>query len=174
MAFKTLLVHVENRPEADARLGAAVELAGRWSARLIGVGGCIPAYEQQPFVADIDAESLEVLDDVERSDLAGAEAQFHRLAAPFAAAGVWRSGRAYPEQVAVGYAAGADLIVAGCACGPSGSTVDPRAAALHAGITVLASPAIPVQPTSASAQPSCEPVAGSRCRTYPVAEPRAV
>ena len=143
MAFKTLLVHVEDTPEAEARLAAAAELAGRWSARLIGVGGCMPASVEQPFVASIDVESLLVLDDAERNDLASAEARFHRLTATLGEHASWRSGKAYPEQVALGSAAGADLIVAGCVGGPAASTLDPGALALHAGIPVLALPAVP-------------------------------
>ncbi len=106
LAFKTVLVHVESTPESKARVGSAVELAGRWSAHLIGVGGCIPAYVQQPFVGAVDGDTFQIIDDMALDDRAEAEARFRRLAASLGSGGVWRSGEAYPDQVTKGFAAG--------------------------------------------------------------------
>ena len=138
MSFKTILIHVESTPQSDARVQLATDLAYELSARLVGIGGCAPAYIDNMSV--IDGPTLQLIMDQERNDLAKAEAAFRRISSPLGDAVGWRSEQDYPNRVVEQAAAGADLIVLTQGRGPHASTVDPGEMALLAGLPVLVVP----------------------------------
>jgi nucleotide-binding universal stress UspA family protein len=141
MAFSTIMVHVDGEQSAS-RVRLAAELAGRFSATLIGISACIlPPYrgEGAYFVSGEFArqEQRDVMAALERM-----EASFLADAAPQATKLEWRSERELPEKFVSAEARAADLVVLGRAPKPMDICrfLDPGAVALRTGRPVLVVP----------------------------------
>jgi nucleotide-binding universal stress UspA family protein len=140
MSYHTLLVHVEPTPESDMRLRAAVRLASDFDATLIGVGGCKPAYIDNPWIAETAGETIQALVDAESADLKEAKTRFHDLAVALGPAALWCSDRDYPDRVLAQRAAGADMIVSSAQGQSKASTAGAADLVMQAGIPVLVVP----------------------------------
>lgn len=109
--WKTVLVHVEPPPAGVPRLRAAVALAGRCEALLIGVGAeMVEPVAFADCYGGADGLALTALREVTATDLVRAEALF-RETAP--AGSEWRSVEDRPIEALTRVARGADVIVAG-------------------------------------------------------------
>jgi nucleotide-binding universal stress UspA family protein len=144
MTFKTLLVHVEPTPESDLRLRTAVDLALNWGATLIGVGGCEPAFIDNPMMITgyDDGTLIQALTDIETKDLAVAKERFAVATRDLGKAAQWLAARDYPDHALAACAAGADLIVASAHKGPRASTAAAADLVLRAGLPVLTLPSV--------------------------------
>jgi nucleotide-binding universal stress UspA family protein len=143
VGYKTLLLHVENTPQSEARLRLACNLAMDLQANIIGVGGLMPAYmgvggESAGMYAD--GALVQELSDINKREIAKAEKTFHQLTSALAGKASWRVGEGYPDQAIQACAAGADLIVASPTHGPYSTTIDAGRMALTCGIPVLTLP----------------------------------
>jgi nucleotide-binding universal stress UspA family protein len=59
MPYKTILIHVDAEGECSRRIATAVDLAKRWNAALIGVGGWTPGMGFADEVAVIDEDPVQ-------------------------------------------------------------------------------------------------------------------
>lgn len=105
MAHLSLLVHVDETSEARERLAAAVALAKRNAARLIGVGACgyPPPDPREPSHALLRAAAEDDLRQAEEVFRAGTEALPDIQ---------WRRAMRRPAQALIDLACAADLVVA--------------------------------------------------------------
>lgn len=141
MSYRTILLHVEPTEASDARLAAAVGLARQWSAALIGVGGCEPAFLDNPLISAFgDGMAVDACMQVEARELAEAETRFQTAVQALGPAAAWRSDPRYPDLALQAAAAAADIVVAGAAAGPKVSTVRAVELVLQAGAPVLILP----------------------------------
>jgi nucleotide-binding universal stress UspA family protein len=145
MTFSSFMTHVQPEPEAAPRLACAVDLAKRFSARLIGVGvEMIPplAFDNGYFSAD--AEWVLAMRKSIEDQLAGARAAFERETADFPAGdAVWLSGIESPGPAMAAASRAADLIVlGGIPRGRDSAYRDsaPAEVAMQAGRPVLVAP----------------------------------
>ncbi|MFO1013065.1 MAG: universal stress protein [Caulobacteraceae bacterium] len=139
MPFKTLLVHVEATAESDLRLRTAVELASNWGAALLGVGGCKPAYLDNPMLLSgyDDGTLVQAIADMETEDLAKSAERFAAASAGLGDAAQFLSVRNYPDRVLAACSAGADIIIASAHRGPRASTAAAADLVLRSGLPVL-------------------------------------
>jgi nucleotide-binding universal stress UspA family protein len=147
MTYTALLVPVEAEPEIDHGLAAAIDLANRFEARLIGVGAEIWSVigDGGEFsggygaVVMVAAETDRVEDDLRR-----AEAKFRRAGAAVSQGVDWRSAVRFPVAAIAAEARAADLIVTSHRVRDGRSDDDvaaPGALILQAGRPVLFTPA---------------------------------
>ena len=109
MAIKTLLTHVEPDWGSGRALTAAVALAKRFDAHLIGLA----AEDFEPVnYAYADGSVVQMLRDQIDSDAVSAEARFHQATASLGQACSWAARIAGPVAAMAAYARGADLVVA--------------------------------------------------------------
>jgi len=134
-AYRTILVHVESSSASDHRLAAVVDLALRYSAKVIGVGGCAPLY-----LDDIVAIDNTMIRDQECADLKDAEAHFYQITRPLGPGATWRSGVGDPCETMAQWSSGADLVVTSRSHGRRASTVNASDIILAAGLPVLVLP----------------------------------
>jgi nucleotide-binding universal stress UspA family protein len=137
MSIKTVMVHAGADAHCDARLRMAADLAGRFGARLVGVG----AQAYWPFIDPSRAQGQV------RQLVAQAEAELEQTRRRFLALGLpgdiaWRSAVDYPHHALADLARMADLIVAGRSAVDSDSLLFPSIQDLliQAGIPVLVAP----------------------------------
>jgi nucleotide-binding universal stress UspA family protein len=132
--YKTILVHVEVGLESEQLLQSVVDFAYDLGAKVIGVGGCAPAY-----MGSISGVDWQIVVDQEQADARAAEARFREITNPLKGC-EWSTDMRYPTDAVAEIAASADLVVVSSRHGPLDSTVDAGALALMAGIPVLAVP----------------------------------
>lgn len=141
-AWRTLLAHVQPEPSANPRLSAAVDLAAKLDATLIGLGAEMlqPIGYGEP-TGMLGGQFLVALTEVIQTNLKTAEAAFKTRAA--GVRGRWLALEDFPVSATCRLARGADLIIAG------GSPLeahdnyrwcDPAKLALHSGRPVLVVP----------------------------------
>jgi nucleotide-binding universal stress UspA family protein len=106
MRFRTLIVHVDTTDEGRARLHAAIDLARKLNAKLVGLGAFGFAPEPDP-----TGMSHKILRDWIADSLRQAEACFRRATADLGEAS-WLTDRRSPAQALAAHACGADLVVA--------------------------------------------------------------
>lgn len=130
MTFKTLLTHVEPDWGSGRALTAAVELARRFDAHLIGLGA--EAFEPVNY-AFADGAVVQMLRDQVDADAVEAERRFRAATTSLGDACSWVAEIAAPVSAMASCARGADLVVArrthhdsGAAnlCPPAGLIVD--------------------------------------------------
>lgn len=137
MSYKTILIHVQPSPASEARLQAAVKLAEKLQAELVGVGGREPLIAVEPLAADFGgAYGVEACAEADARLLAEAEASFHKLA-PGA---IWRPAARVPTDALCDNAAGADLVIVGLEHVPRDFAPNPAETVLRAGLPVIALP----------------------------------
>jgi nucleotide-binding universal stress UspA family protein len=139
VAYKSILVHVEPRQGAEARVALALDLARRFEARLIGVGAetFYPGFSDEPF---IDAVTVRLLADLARKDVADAEDYFSALTQGAAVNVLWRARLGPPAEVVADEANSADLIVASRGSGADKPAADPGYLIMASGLPVLVAP----------------------------------
>ena len=155
MTYASLMTHVQPEPEAGPRLACAIDLAGRFGARLIGVGAeMIPPLAFDNGFYSVDAEWVVAMRQSIEEQLQVAHDLFKRETATFAADDrVWLSGIDSPTPAIAAASRGADLIIAGGAPRRRESPYRDVAAAelaLQAGRPVLVAP--PKAPTLSAAK----------------------
>jgi nucleotide-binding universal stress UspA family protein len=110
MSYKAILVFVDMTPESEARVEAAVDLARRFEAVLIGVSAGAPRVVIDPYGTTV-APALAAEREQIEADLKSAEKNFTEKAA--GVKNEWRAAVDYPTDMIMGAAAAADLIVLG-------------------------------------------------------------
>jgi len=141
-AWKTLLVHVEPGKSAQPRLEAAVSLARKCDALLIGLGAELvePVTFADPY-GSWDAQVLTAMREQVQENLVHAEQAFAKQAQ--AIRSEWRQVEDRPAPAMARVARGADLIVAGgcpLAAVDGYRAADPAELALLSGRPVLVAP----------------------------------
>ena len=138
MDSKTLLIHVQPSPASEACLEAAVELAAKLGAELVGLGGREPLIRVEPLAADYGGGyAVEAAAEADRRLLTDAEASFRNLAP----GSLWRAVARYPTDALCENAAGADLVIIGLGRAARDFAPDPAQTVLRAGLPVIAMPA---------------------------------
>ncbi len=153
LAWKSVLIHVDNHPSAVHRLEAAAALARQFDALLIGLGG----HMLEPVVvadaygySGIDPSALEALREQAAAQLAQAERAFQRAAEGLRTE--WRVTESRPTQALAHAARAADVIVAGGVAVKSSDhhfMADPAELALISGRPVMI---VPDQPRPLAAK----------------------
>jgi nucleotide-binding universal stress UspA family protein len=114
MAYRTILVHLDDHPRSVARLDVAIRLAQRFRAQLVGMY-LQPSYEIYPFAAemlpaDFVQQSIEQRLDAQKAS----EAMFRETAAPASLAGFeFRAPAGDAYSVGTIHARYADLVIVG-------------------------------------------------------------
>ena len=123
MAYKDLLVHVDDSPQCAARLGVATALAGRFDAHLAGLA--VDPGLAMPIMADaaVSTELLEALEADRAARLEVAEKAFADAMEASGIAGEWRVEAGEPVSRIALHARHADLVVVGQQGGEGGLEV---------------------------------------------------
>lgn len=112
MTYASLITHVRDDECARARLDAALDLAARFKAKLVGVGAeTYPAIALTGEAAMVAAGSGYAVVEATKADLAAAHTLFKSVALG-AEANDWREAVGDPAHVVAREARGADLVVA--------------------------------------------------------------
>ncbi len=144
MAFPTIMVRVDVEPSHDACLRIAVDLAGQFNAKLIGI-----AAADLPWTYLAEETTTFTLIEQLRSDidarLAAAEERFRSATKQLAQKTEWRSAMAPPAEYIAHQARAGDLIVMnanrdGLLLEPSVGQLDPGDLVMQAGRPVLVVP----------------------------------
>ena len=138
--YRSLLIHIEPTKTSHDRLALSVRMAQTLNAVLIGVGGAMPQYLTNPWLASIDGCAVQMVRDDEEASLKECKSRFFKAASELGARAKWRAIEDYPDRSLVESCAGADLIIANlrtanAAISPSGADV-----VMRAGLPVLAVP----------------------------------
>lgn len=144
MAYKTLMVHVDEGPDAAARVEFACKLADRFDAALIGVAACpmkmplADPYTTGGMVIDF----LQQEQDRATASIKQAEGIFQAAAATHKCRTEWRSALRLPTLVITHESRAADLIVVGRDRPHEGhrQTLEPGDLIMNAGRPVLVMP----------------------------------
>lgn len=131
MTFKTLLTHVEPDWGSGSALTAAVELAERFGAHLIGLGA--EAFDPVSY-AFTDGDIIQMLRDQIDLDAKSAERRFRTATASLGAASSWLTSMDTPALAMASVARGADLVVARRTHNEAGSNNLCRSEALVVGV----------------------------------------
>jgi nucleotide-binding universal stress UspA family protein len=115
MSYAAIITHVRAEPEAAPRLAAAIALARRFRARLIGIGvEMIPPLTFDGGYYSVDAEWIAAMRENIEEQLGLARDLFKRETAAFAERDTtWLSGIDAPTPAVAAASRAADLIVAG-------------------------------------------------------------
>jgi nucleotide-binding universal stress UspA family protein len=145
MTFSSLMTHVQPEPEAAPRLACAVDLAKRFSARLIGVGAeMIPPLALDNDYYAVDAEWAVAMRKSIEDQLSVAKDAFMREAADLPAEDVvWLCGIESPTAALATASRAADLVILGGVPRRRDSPyrdIEPARLAIQAGRPVLAAP----------------------------------
>jgi nucleotide-binding universal stress UspA family protein len=145
MTYASVITHVQGEPEAAPRLACAVDLAGRFGARLIGLGvEMIPPLAFDNGYSSVDAEWVIAMRKSTEDQLALAREAFKRQTAALAADDVvWLAGIETPAPALAAASRAADLIVLGGAPRRRDSPYRdcaPAEVAMQAGRPVLVAP----------------------------------
>ncbi|WP_122465246.1 universal stress protein [Brevundimonas lutea] len=149
MRFASLLVYVDEGPQALARILLAREIAGLSKARVIGIAGSLPDSPQaDPYaVGAMVGETAGLFRDMAQADLARAETVFRTALGDDADQGEWRGAAGYPSDLVVAALRAADIAVLGRrdpARAPTRSP-DPADVLMAAGRPVLIVPPAPAR-----------------------------
>lgn len=138
--WKTVLVHVEPAASSAPRLEAAVALARRCDAMLIGLGAeMVEPVAFADCYGGADGLALTALREVTEANLARAETLFRQAAS--GGLSEWRSVEDRPAEAMSRVARGADVVVAGGGCSQSPAHgADAAELALKCGRPVLVVP----------------------------------
>ena len=112
MSYKTILAHTEANGASDSRVQLAVQVAGMFGSKVIGLGaeGFFPIMTSG--YAASDGMVIEAVRERIAADLPLAEARFRDLTRDVAEGVDWLTGYDYPAIEIARHARGADLIVA--------------------------------------------------------------
>ena len=141
--LRSILVHVEGRPEASGRLHVAVDLARMFDATLIGLGGEMIQTYGDPY-GMLGGEWVVQLRSLVEDDLKRAEETFRAKTAGLKTD--WAAVEAFPALAMARHARSADLIVAGGApLGGEGAyrAAHPAELVMQCGRPVLVAPPKP-------------------------------
>lgn len=143
-AWRTVLTHVDGNPASAARLDAAVALARRFDALLLGLGAVTvePSGIADPYgISGMDATALIALREQATLELERAETRFRAAVGELRAE--WRTNDDRPAAALARTARAADVVVAGGMAGKSDPhrAADPAEVALLCGRPVLVVPA---------------------------------
>jgi nucleotide-binding universal stress UspA family protein len=108
MNYKSILVHVAPGQAGLASLRAALALARKFEARLVGLGA--RAFDPMPDPGGLSGMKLK---QIVETELAAAEKMFREEAGALGAMAEWRSEMDYPTAAMLRHVAAADIIVAG-------------------------------------------------------------
>ena len=113
MTYKSILVHLDERPRRTERLEIAVRLAEAFDAQLVGAFAARYVFVPAPVLAEGAAESAEIQERVRREVVSRAEKEFAETAHRGEIRAAWQvaSGAGYREVIAG--ARCADLVVTG-------------------------------------------------------------
>jgi nucleotide-binding universal stress UspA family protein len=146
MSYKSILVHVTAGPQTGRAVEAAVDLAGRFDAYLLGVGAemyDIGIMAASPY---LDGEGLQALRGLTESNLETARKRFAELTASLPKS-EWVSELDYPGTATPYYCRRADLAVV-CRPDPGASSLSalqPADLVMQAGLPVLLTPSTPAR-----------------------------
>jgi len=134
MGYKSLLVHLDLGRSNDNLLQFAVDLAGRFDARVIGITACAPPFMAYADVG-VDGETFELERHQIEDEIGSAEAEFRAAFRDRKASVQWRSAEDDGDlaRYVSRQARNADLLVTAVA---QGDMVD-KSRALHTGALVM-------------------------------------
>ncbi len=139
MPYKTILVHAEAAQASDARVRLAVQVAGMFGSKVIGLAaeGFFPIMTSG--YAASDSMVIDAVRERIAADLPVAEQRFRTLTAEVDDGVVWITGYDYPAVEIARHARGADLVIAarpprGCNSAFAAPAAD---VVLEAGVPVL-------------------------------------
>jgi nucleotide-binding universal stress UspA family protein len=112
-AYKTLLVHHDSTPRAEARLRLAARIASSFEAHLQTTYTVISAMLMEPFVVDGGAYVAQELIQFQDRRNREARTRFETVAASLPVVPQWQTGEGDPVSVMVQHSRYADLIVLG-------------------------------------------------------------
>jgi nucleotide-binding universal stress UspA family protein len=142
MTYKTILVHVPVPAQSGKAVEAAVALAGRFGAHLIGMGAEMFDVGLMASAPYIDGTLIQTLRDQVELNLATAQGRFRKLAEGLGDRIEWLSTQDFPEAAIRLHARSADLVVASRAVGDVNAMTGfkPAELIMHAGAPVMLSP----------------------------------
>ena len=146
MSYKTILVHADADPTAEARVRLAAGLARHHDACLIGAAARLPAPLLEVYAAGtavVSAGLVDVATEETETAFKTAESLFHGWVMGYGLGTEWRAVVDFPTVAIAGMAATADLVVVGRAdrSEPHGSQyLDPGELIMKAGRPVLVVP----------------------------------
>lgn len=111
-SYKTILVHAGVDSETENRTRAALDLAERFDAVVLGAGALAWDPYIDPALGFVDGETIQALRNQVEEDLKEAEARFQTVFKGDQRRAIWRSVVDYPGRVMSACARCADLIVA--------------------------------------------------------------
>ena len=115
MRFASLLVYVDEGPEAQARVALACEIARPSKARVIGIAASMPDVPQvDPYAGGaMLGEALGLFRDIAEADVTRAETLFWGAVGDDADHAEWRGAAGYPSDLVVQAMRAADLAIMG-------------------------------------------------------------
>lgn len=123
MSYGSIMLHVRPGAEGAAQLAAAVDLARRFEATLIGVGAeMFPPVVYDTGYAYVEGEIYVALRESIEKNLEAAHASFRAATAELRKPALWEAGLRQPAPALALASRAADLIVAAC---PPANHVDP-------------------------------------------------
>lgn len=123
MSYATIMLHVRPGPEGAPHLAAAVDLARRFEATLIGVGAeMFPPVVYDTGYAYVEGEIYVALRETIEKNLEAAHAAFRTAAAELRKPALWEAGLRQPAPALALASRAADLIVA---ASPPANHADP-------------------------------------------------
>jgi nucleotide-binding universal stress UspA family protein len=144
MSYSTVMVHIDAEGSSSGRIEIASDLAGRFQATLIGIGGWSPGMGFATDVAVIDTEPVQRQQEELVALMVAAEQQFRGVASAFKAIKhvEWRGALCLPFEHLIRESRAADLVVIGrdVLLGQHCVAIDPSAASLRMGRPVLVVP----------------------------------
>lgn len=147
MAYRSLLVAVDQGVDSDARVSLACDLASRMDAHLIGACGVAlstPPMDDLYTGGAMLGESLALFRDLAEAEVRGALTRFHELVGSRLDRTEWRGRLGLPADIIVHEARAADLVVLGRRSSRAPThAVDPADVLMAIGRPVLVSPPRP-------------------------------
>ena len=115
MRFASLLVYVDEGPEAQARVAVACEIAKLSKAQLIGIAASMPDVPQvDPYAGGaMLGEMMGLFRDIAEADVARAQSLFWDTVGDYADHAEWRGAAGYPSDLVVQALRAADIAVLG-------------------------------------------------------------
>lgn len=138
MAFKSLLVPIQDSPESERVLGRAVEFATRTGADITGVMARPPLALVDPWI--MSGGIVQQLVDDQTASIKAAEQRFANAARPLNGRSHWIFRQDFPNIAVRDEAAVADLILTSNETGPQASVVDLSGLLLESGVPVVVFP----------------------------------
>lgn len=115
MRIASLLVYVDEGPDAEARVALVCEIARRTGAQVIGIAASLPDVPQiDPYAAGaMLGETLGLFRDIAEADVARAKTLFWKVVGEDADHAEWRGAAGYPSDLVVQALRAAELAVLG-------------------------------------------------------------